>query len=95
MDLGINVLQRETFLSSLELAGDAMKALGMKSAEVDRAKRLFRAHDEKRLFEHYDAADDETRYAKLVMEAATELEEQFERDAREHAGEEEPSPKRA
>lgn len=95
MDLGITVLQRETFLSSLELAGDAMKALGLKSDEVDRAKRLFRAHDEKRLFEHHDAADDESRYAKLVMEAAVELEEQFERDAREHAGEDEPVKKRA
>ena len=80
MDLGITVLQRETFLSSLELAGDALKTLGFKSDEIDRAKRMFRSHDEKRLFEHYEAADDETRYAKLVMEAAHELEEQFERD---------------
>ncbi|ROO32949.1 monovalent cation:proton antiporter-2 (CPA2) family protein [Salinisphaera orenii] len=87
MDLGVTVLQRETFLSSLELAGDALKALGFKPDEIKRAKTLFRAHDEKRLFEHYHAADDETRYAKLVMEAAQELEEQFERDAAEHAGE--------
>ena len=87
MDLGITVLQRETFLSSLELAGDALKTLGFKSDEIDRAKRMFRSHDEKRLFEHYEAADDETRYAKLVMEAAHELEEQFERDEAEHAGE--------
>ena len=87
MDLGITVLQRETFLSSLELAGDAMRMLGLKSDEIHRAKRLFRSHDEKRLFEHYEAADDETRYAKLVMEAAQELEEQFERDAAEHPDE--------
>ncbi|MBS63664.1 monovalent cation:proton antiporter-2 (CPA2) family protein [Salinisphaera sp.] len=87
MDLGITVLQRETFLSSLELAGDAMRMVGLKSDEIDRAKRLFRSHDEKRLFEHYEAADDETRYAKLVMEAAQELEEQFERDAADHADE--------
>ena len=86
MDLGVTVLQRETFLSSLALAGDALRALGFKSDEIDRAKRMFRSHDEKRLAEHYKVADDETRYAKLVMESAKELEEQFERDAAEHPG---------
>jgi len=87
MDLGVTVLQRETFLSSLELAGDTLSALGLKSGEVDHAKRLFRSHDEKRLFEHYDVSDDETRLATLAMEAESELEQQFERDARERAGE--------
>lgn len=84
MDLGVTVLQRETFLSSLELAGDTMTALGMKSDEINRAKTLFRSHDEKRLFEHYEEADDETRLATLATEAAAELERQFERDAQEH-----------
>lgn len=85
MDLGVTVLQRDTFLSSLELAGEALHALGLKTDEIERAKKLFRAHDERRLFEHYQAADDETRYAKVVMAAAQELEEQFERDAADHA----------
>jgi voltage-gated potassium channel Kch len=87
IDLGITVLQRETFLSSLELAGDTLKALGSSNADVGRAKQLFRRHDEARLFEHHEVADDETRLATLAMEAAAELEEQFARDAREGVGE--------
>lgn len=81
MDLGITVLQRETFLSSLELAGDTLKALGLKSDEVAQALQRFRSHDEARLFEHHEVADDETRLATLALEAASELEQQFERDA--------------
>ena len=38
MDLGVTVLQRETFLSSLELAGDALRALGLKKDEINDAQ---------------------------------------------------------
>lgn len=85
MHEGVTVLQRDTFLSSLELAGDTMRALGLKRGEVERAQKTFRAHDEARLVEYYAASDDEERLVRLARESAAELEDQFERDAREHA----------
>ncbi len=87
MDIGITVIHREAFLSSLEMAGDVLKSLGVRSRDAERAKQMFRSHDEARLFEHYEMADDEKRPAQLTMEAARELEEQFERNTLEHAGE--------
>lgn len=88
MHEGVTVLQRDTFPSSVALAGDTMRALGIKRDEVERAQKTFRAHDEARLAEQYAVADDEERLAHLARESAAELEEQFERDAREHAADE-------
>lgn len=88
MNMGITVFQRDTFLSSIALAGDTMRALGLKRDEVERAQKTFRTHDEARLAEHYEVADDEERLTRLARESAAELEEQFERDAREHAADE-------
>jgi monovalent cation:proton antiporter-2 (CPA2) family protein len=80
MDLGVTVFQRDTFLSSIALAGDTMRAIGMRREEVEQAQKTFRTHDEARLAEHYEGANDEERLQKLAREAASELEEQFERD---------------
>tara|TARA_B100002052_G_scaffold288101_5_gene303880 strand:+ start:1018 stop:2838 length:1821 start_codon:yes stop_codon:yes gene_type:complete len=80
MDQGVTVFQRETFLSSIALAGDTMRALGLSRDEVETAKTTFRSHDEARLAEHYEVADDEERLARRVREAAAELESLFERD---------------
>ena len=80
MDQGVMVFQRETFLSSVALAGDTMRALGLSRDEVETAKTTFRSHDEARLAEHYEVADDEERLARRVREAAAELESLFERD---------------
>lgn len=81
MDMGIVTLQREMFLSSLEIAGQVFRGLGISNKETDRAMQLFRDHDEERLFEHRNMADDETRMRQLVLLGAEELEEQFTRDA--------------
>ncbi len=81
MDLGITSLQREMFLDSLELSGQVFRGLGISNKETERAMQLFREHDEKRLFEHHDMADDESRMRQLALRAAEELEEQFTRDA--------------
>ena len=88
MDLGVTVFQRDTFLSSIALAGDTMRALGMRREEVERAQKTFKTHDEARLAEHYEVADDQERLAKRVREAAAELEELFERDEVEAAPDE-------
>lgn len=88
MDLDVTVLQRDTFLSSIALAGDTMRALGIRREEIEYAKKTFRRHDEQRLAEHYKVADDQERLERLARESAAELEELFERDVVETTPEE-------
>jgi monovalent cation:proton antiporter-2 (CPA2) family protein len=83
MDLGVTTLRRETFLSSLELTRDVLVGLGMRNGDAERTVQAFRAHDEKRLFEHYTHHGDEQKLQSLAKESAKELEEMFARDARE------------
>lgn len=84
MDLGITNLQREMFLDSLEMAGQVFRGLGISSSETESAMKLFREHDEARLFEHYEMADDDAKMQQLARLAAEELEEQFTRDEQLH-----------
>jgi glutathione-regulated potassium-efflux system ancillary protein KefC/glutathione-regulated potassium-efflux system protein KefB len=85
MDLGVTILKRETFLSSLDLAREVLMGLGMRAADAERTVQTFRAHDEKRLFEHYTHHDDEAKLQSLAKASAKELEEMFARDAVEGA----------
>jgi glutathione-regulated potassium-efflux system ancillary protein KefC len=85
MDLGITLIQRETFLSALDLARDMLMGLGMPRAEAERTMRTFRAHDEDRLFEHYTHHNDIQKMQDLAKAGNKELEEMFERDANEVA----------
>lgn len=80
LECGVTVFQRETFLSSVALAGDVLRTLGFVSDEVDRTTRRFRHYDEQRLREHYRLGDDAERQARLDREAMVELEAQFKRD---------------
>jgi voltage-gated potassium channel Kch len=91
MDLGVTVLRRETFLSSLDLAREALVALGLRPKDAERAVRLFKAHDEKRLFEHHNHYTDQDKMRALTKAAAKELEEMFRRDAEEQAASAEPA----
>ncbi|MCB2109132.1 MAG: NAD-binding protein, partial [Rhodobacteraceae bacterium] len=81
MDAGVTQVQRETFLSSLQTAQDVLMALGMSFAEAQRTTEKFRAHDEKRLAEHYTHHNDDQKMRDLAKAASRELEEMFERDA--------------
>ncbi len=78
-------MRRETFLSSLDLTREVLMGLGMKSADAERTVQTFRAHDEKRLFEHYTHHDDDEKMQSLAKASAKELEEMFARDAVEGA----------
>ncbi len=80
LERGVTIFHRETFLSSVALAGDVMRALGFGNEEVERTARTFRQYDEGRLREYYRLADDAERLARLDREAIEELEDQFERD---------------
>ena len=83
MDLGITTLRRETFLSSLDLAREVLTGLGMAPAEAVKTVETFRAHDERRLFEHYTHHTDDDKMRALAKAGAKELEEMFARDAAE------------
>jgi len=83
MDLGITLIQRETFLSALDLARDMLMGLGMPRPEAERTIRTFRDHDERRLFEHYTHHNDLEKMQDLAKAGNKELEEMFERDAAE------------
>lgn len=86
MDLGVEVLRRDTFLSALDLSTEVLKGLGVPGAQAERAAASFREHDERRLHEHRHLHDDEEKMRDLAKAAARELEEMFERDERELGG---------
>jgi monovalent cation:proton antiporter-2 (CPA2) family protein len=80
MELGIAVVWRETFLSSLDMAGAVLEGLGLPDYAAARAVATFRSHDEARLYGHFGAHGDEKRMQALAMKAAEELERLFAED---------------
>jgi glutathione-regulated potassium-efflux system ancillary protein KefC/glutathione-regulated potassium-efflux system protein KefB len=81
MALGITVIRRETFLSSLDLAGAVLKGLGLSDFESEKAIETFQEHDEVLLWAHYWDRDDEEKLQSVQKAAAEELEDLFEQDA--------------
>ena len=86
MDLGIKVVWRETFLSSLDMADAVLQGLGLADYESNRAVQRFKEHDEHRLYAHHSIHTDEEKMRDLAKKAAKELEELFEQDAAEGIG---------
>jgi len=80
LDLGVTVLMRETFLSSLELARDVLVGLGQTTAEADEIARRFRAHDEALLDKQRAVRHDEEQLIATSRQARDELERLFEQD---------------
>ncbi|MBS0580196.1 MAG: cation:proton antiporter [Proteobacteria bacterium] len=82
MDAGVkeaNVV-RETYASSLEMAGAVLEALGEEPARVSEAVRRFRQHDEQTLLAQYAVKEDEEKFKATSREAAEQLEKLFESD---------------
>ena len=80
MDAGVRSIIRETYLSSLNLAGSVLEALGETPASARNAVRLFRQHDETTLAAQYAVKEDETKLIAASREAAQQLEKLFEAD---------------
>ncbi len=60
MDIGVEVIQRETFGSALDLGASALKLLGFHNYQAHRAALTFKHHDEKTLVDlHEHFGDDE------------------------------------
>ncbi len=81
MDLGVTVIRRETFLSSLDLAGSVLKGLGLSNSESQKTVETFEQHDEILLWAHYWHHNDENTMRTLTKEGAEELEELLAQDA--------------
>jgi glutathione-regulated potassium-efflux system ancillary protein KefC/glutathione-regulated potassium-efflux system protein KefB len=80
MDLGVDKVMRETFLSSVELARDILVGLGHSIADADAAAHLFRRHDEELLVRQHAIYDDEAQLIAAARAGAAELERLFEQD---------------
>ena len=80
MDIGGITVWREVFYSSLKMAGDVLKDLGLREQEADKAVATFEKHDRQRLRRDHDSHTDEERMMYLARESAKELEELFNRD---------------
>ncbi len=81
MDAGVTNIMRETYLSSLELAGSVLQALGEPQASARSVIKRFRQHDEATLQRQYEVKQDETKFLATSREAAQQLEKLFETDA--------------
>jgi glutathione-regulated potassium-efflux system protein KefB len=80
MDAGVSVIVRETYSSSLEMAGRVLEALGDSPAAARAAVHRFREHDEATLAAQYQVKEDETKFLATSREAAQQLEKLFESD---------------
>ncbi len=80
LDLGVTIIERETFLSALELTRQLLRGLGLKPDEVKRLIATFKRHDEKRLYDDYKIYTDQEKMRANALSAAVELEELFTKD---------------
>jgi monovalent cation:proton antiporter-2 (CPA2) family protein len=83
MDLGVTIVERETFLSALELTRQLLQGLGLSSAETKRLLETFKRQDERRLYQDYQYYTDLEKVRANAMSQARELEELFARDVEE------------
>jgi glutathione-regulated potassium-efflux system protein KefB len=81
MDLGVQVIRRETFLSSLDLTRELLRGLGLSDRDVRFTVDTFRDHDRRRLYEDYKHYTDDEKMRKSAQTHAQELEELFDQDA--------------
>ncbi len=80
MDLGIQLIERETLHASLNLARGVLDALGVPAQETERTIERFRAHDAQTLVRQHAVYHDEGKLIQTSREAAAELQGLFESD---------------
>lgn len=80
MDLGVTIIERETFLAALDLTGKLLRGLGLKPKEAKTLVETFKRHDQERLFNEYEDYTDQEKMRANALSAAVELEELFARD---------------
>ena len=80
MDAGADVILRETFLSSLDMAGDILRGLGMPENKVLHTLRTFKKHDQHRLYDDYKHYTDSEKMRLQAQKGTEELAELFSLD---------------
>jgi monovalent cation:proton antiporter-2 (CPA2) family protein len=81
MDLGVKVMQRDTYHSSLIMAEEVLRGLGIPGTEAERSVALFRQFDEELLLRQHAIKDDEAALIQDAQQAARDLQAVFEADA--------------
>lgn len=80
MEAGVDNIYRETLDSSLRLGADALKMLGLRAYQTQRAAKTFLKHDERSMAELIKYRNDNSSYIAVAKERITELEELILRD---------------
>lgn len=80
MDLGIELIERETLLSSLEIGRQVLTAVGIAEDTARATVERFREHDLQTLTRQHAVYHDESQLIQTSREAAAELESLFETD---------------
>ncbi len=86
MDIGVDYLIRETYVSSLELTQQALRGLGLTEWEAQDAVATFRGHDEQFLARQHAVYHDETQLIQSSKEAVQELESLLQSDTESDIG---------
>lgn len=74
MDAGVEHVYRETFDSSLRLGVQALRLLGRRAYQAERAARIFRRHDDEALDELRAVRDDRETYLGVARRRIADLE---------------------
>ncbi|HTS54539.1 MAG TPA: monovalent cation:proton antiporter-2 (CPA2) family protein [Burkholderiales bacterium] len=80
MDLGCELIERETFRSSLHVAEEVLAAVGVSRWNAQLTIARFKAYDEQTLARQHAVYHDEGQLYQTSMEAAKELQGLFEQD---------------
>ncbi|HVY23292.1 MAG TPA: monovalent cation:proton antiporter-2 (CPA2) family protein [Steroidobacteraceae bacterium] len=91
MELGVQLIIRETYASSLEMAQAVMESLGEPASSARAAVRRFREHDEATLQRQFAVRDDDSKLIATSQESVKQLEQLFDADAAGSGGEKKPA----
>ncbi len=87
MDLGIENIERETFLSSLDMTQELLRGLGTSGPRAKWIVETFKERDERRLYDDYKYRSDVEKLRLRALKQSEELAEIFAEDAAEDRGE--------
>jgi hypothetical protein len=81
MDVGVKIINRETYLSSLDLAEKLLTGLGIAPEKAASGVARFREYDEELIIRQHAIYQDEASLIETTRQSMEELENLFESDA--------------